>query len=66
MKTLWITLIALLGGFVAGLFLSEVIGVVSVLFFERAVGIKYLPVYLALLSAGAALLIDLTRRSRSR
>ena len=64
MKTLIITLIALAGGFLAGILLSEVIGVVGVLLFQRVVGIKFLPVYLAVLAAGAALTIQLVTRRR--
>lgn len=65
MKTLWITLLSAAGGFVAGLLLSELIGLVSVLIFNDPAGIKYLPVYLAALSGLAALVIDLARRSKT-
>lgn len=64
MKLAWITLIALAGGFVAGLLLSEVIGIVGFVVLRQAVGIKYLPVYLALLSAGVALVVALVSRRK--
>ena len=66
MKTFLITLLALAGGFLAGVLLSEVIGIVGVLVFQRVVGIKFLPVYLAILTAGAALVIQLSDRRRTR
>ena len=57
--------IALAGGFVAGILLSEVIGIAGMLLFQRAVGIKYLPVYLAIACAVIALIADLALRRRS-
>jgi hypothetical protein len=66
MKTLLITLLAIAAGFLAGLILSNVIGIVSVLVFQQPFGIKYLPVYLALLSGVIALAVNLNRRSKAR
>ena len=66
MKIFLITLLALAGGFLAGVLLSEVIGIVGVLVFQRVVGIKFLPVYLAILTAGAALVMQLATRRRTR
>lgn len=64
MKTriLLITLLALIAGFVIGIKLSEVIGIVGMLGFGRAVGIKYLPIYLAILSAIVVNLWDASAR----
>ena len=66
MKTLLITLLAIAAGFLAGLILSNVIGIVSVLVFKQPFGIKYLPVYLAVLSGVIALAYDLNRRSKAQ
>ena len=68
MKTriLLITVFALIAGFVLGIVLSEVIGIVGVLGFGRVVGIKYLPIYLAGLSAIAANLFDAYARRKSK
>lgn len=46
-------LIGLIGGVVAGLMLSEIISIVGYLMFDSAVGIKFLPIYLAILFAVA-------------
>ncbi len=51
MRTVTVVLLALLGGFVGGIVLSEIIGLVGVLLFDRPVGIRFLPLYLAGLSA---------------
>lgn len=68
MKTriLLITIIALIAGFVIGIKLSEVIGIVGVLGFGRAVGIKYLPLYLAIAAAILANLLDAATRRKSK
>ena len=68
MKTriLLITLLALIAGFVIGIKLSEVIGIIGVLGFGRAVGIKYLPIYLAILSAILANLWAASARRKSK
>lgn len=64
MRTLLITLLAIVIGFLAGLLLSEVIGIISVLVFQQPFGIKYLPVYLAVIAGVIALAVDLNRRSK--
>jgi len=66
MRTIVVTILALVAGFFAGLLLSEVIGISGFLLFQRAIGIKYLPVYLALACAGVALVADLAAQRRSR
>jgi hypothetical protein len=65
MRTFFITLIALLVGFLIGIVLSEWIGIIGVLGLGRAVGIKYLPVYTAISSAFLANLVDRSLRRRS-
>jgi Family of unknown function (DUF5957) len=47
-----------------GLMLSEIIGIVSYLVFDSAVGIKFLPIYLAILFAVAPA-VDARCRRRS-
>lgn len=64
MKTVGVTVLAIVGGLVAGLVLSEVIGIVGMLAFDTAIGFKFLPVYLAV--AGAVTAPLLYRRSRRR
>lgn len=57
-------LIGLIGGVVAGLMLSEIISIVGYLMFDSAVGIKFLPIYLAILFAVAPA-VDARCRRRS-
>lgn len=45
--------LGLLGGFFAGIIVSQVIGIVGVLIFQQPWGIKFLPIYTA--AAGAVL-----------
>jgi hypothetical protein len=66
MRTFVITLIAMLAGFLIGIILSEWIGIIGVLGFGRAVGIKYLPIYTAVSSALLANLVDRSLRRKSR
>lgn len=66
MRNILITVLALIIGFLIGITLSEVIGIVGVLGFGRAVGIKYLPVYTAIISAILANLVDRSLRNRSK
>jgi hypothetical protein len=58
-------LLGALAGVLIGLVASEVIGVVGVVAFDRAVGIRYLPLILAPIFAAGAVLLD-RRRDRSR
>jgi hypothetical protein len=58
-------LFGLIGGVVAGLMLSEIIGIVGYPVFESAVGIKFLPIYLAILFAVVAPIVDARFRRRS-
>ena len=57
-------LFGLIGGVVAGLMLSEIISIVGYLMFDSAVGIKFLPIYLAILFAVAPA-VDARCRRRS-
>ena len=66
MKTVGVTVVAIVGGLVAGLVLSEVIGIVGMLAFDTAIGFKFLPVYLAVAGAVAAPLLYRRSRRRSR
>lgn len=66
MRVLVISVIALVVGFIAGLVLSEMIGIIGFVGFHHAIGIKYLPVYLAMVSAIVANLLDSLIRRRSR
>lgn len=59
------TLLALICGFIGGIVLSEIIGIVSVLVFHHPFGIKLLPVYLAIVSAAIVLLVGLLGRRRA-
>ena len=64
MKTAGVTALAIIGGLIAGLVLSEIIGIIGILAFGTAAGIKFLPVYLAIACAVAAPVFH--RRSRRR
>jgi hypothetical protein len=48
-----------------GLMLSEIIGIVAYLAFDSAVGIKFLPIYLAILFAVVAPIVDMRFRRGS-
>jgi hypothetical protein len=65
MKTAVVTVLAVACGLVAGLVLSEIIGIIGMLVFGTAAGIKFLPVYLALACAVAAPVLCLRFRRRS-
>ena len=58
-------LLGLIGGVIAGVALSEIIGIVGYLVFDSAVGIKFLPIYLAIIFAVVALVVDARLRRRS-
>lgn len=46
----WV-LFGAVGGFVTGLLLSNIVGIISVILFDFSMGIKFLPFYLAILSS---------------
>jgi len=66
MKTAAMTVLAIIGGLLAGLMLSEIIGIIGMLAFGAAAGIKFLPVYLAIAAAIAAPVLYRRSRHRSR
>jgi hypothetical protein len=51
MRTVVAALLGLIGGVIAGVAVSEIIGIVGYLVFDSAVGIKFLPSHLAILFA---------------
>jgi len=66
MKTAGVAVLAIVGALIAGLVLSEIIGIVGMLAFGTAVGFKFLPVYLAIACAVAVPLLYRRSRRRSR
>ncbi len=64
MRAVTTVLLALIAGFAAGVVLSEIVGIVGLLVFDRLVGIRYLPVLTGLVSAAAVLLWN-QRRNQS-
>jgi hypothetical protein len=66
MRAVGVTILGIIGGFVAGLVLSDLIGIVGMLVFGTAAGLKFLPVYLALAGAVAAPLLHRRYRRRTR
>jgi hypothetical protein len=66
MRTAGVTVLAIVGGLLAGLVLSEVIGIVGMLVFGAAAGFKFLPVFLAIACGIAVPLLYRRSRRRSR
>lgn len=65
MNKVIVIILALIGGLFGGFVLSEVIGIIGKLAFDRAVGIKFLPIYTALACTLIALIVlQLRRRSK--
>ena len=65
MRTVRIIALALVGGFLGGIVLSAIIGIAGVLLFDRAIGVRFLPLYLAAACAGAAPVVDALVRCRA-
>ncbi len=65
MRTVVAALLGPIGGVIAGVAISEIIGIVGYLAFDSAVGIKFLPIHLAILIAVVALVVDARLRRRS-
>ena len=65
MRTVVAALLGLIGGAIAGVAISEIIGIVGYLVLDSAVGIKFLPIHLAILFAVVALFVDARLRRRS-
>ncbi len=57
MRTLFLLLLSMIGGFLLGILLSELIGILGYLILGKAVGMKFLPVILALVAAGSVFLL---------
>lgn len=66
MRTFAIALLGLIAGLVGGLVLSEIIGIIGFLLFDRLIGLWFLPVVLGVLCAVAAPLVDNRRRAAGR
>ncbi len=64
MRMVGVIVLALIVGFFLGMVLSQIIGITSMLLFDRAVGIKFLPLYSAL-ACGITLPSVLRRKARS-
>jgi Family of unknown function (DUF5957) len=62
-KTIAITVLALIGGFLAGIVLSEIIGIIGYFLFDSLIGFKLLPFVSALVAAGTAVVVA-RRRGR--
>jgi hypothetical protein len=65
MRTVTVTMLALVGGFLAGIVLSEIIGIVGFLLFDSVVGFKFLPVVSAVAAAVLAVVVNLRARCRA-
>ena len=57
MRAVGVSVMGLVAGLVAGILLSELIGIVGYLAAGRFVGVRYLPVYLGIVGAVAAPLV---------
>jgi putative tricarboxylic transport membrane protein len=66
MRSVALITLGLVGGFFVGIVLSEIIGVIGYLAFGRAVGIKFLALYLAAACAILAPIVDTASRRRAR
>jgi uncharacterized membrane protein YjjP (DUF1212 family) len=62
-KTIAIVVLALIGGFFAGIVLSEIIGIIGYFLFDSLIGFKLLPFVSALVAAGVAVAVA-RRRGR--
>jgi hypothetical protein len=61
-KRIAITALALIGGFFAGIVLSEIIGIIGYFLFDTLIGFKLLPFVSALAAAGTAVVVAGRRR----
>lgn len=66
MRSLIALVVGLAGGFLLGLVLSQVIAIVGLALVSQPVGIKFLPIYLALAGAVIAPLIEARNRRRAQ
>jgi hypothetical protein len=61
MKPVGIPILAAIGGFVVGMVLSEWIGIIGFLVTGEAMGIRYLPIFLAVMAGMIAIVVQLRR-----
>lgn len=61
MKLIGIPILAAIGGFVLGIVLSEWIGIIGFVVTGEAMGIRYLPLFLAVLAGMIAIVVQLRR-----
>lgn len=65
MRTVIALVVGLAGGFILGLVLSQVIAIAGLLLVNQAIGIKYLPIYLAIAGAVIAPIVEAQNRRRA-
>ncbi|MFI6577755.1 DUF5957 family protein [Nocardiopsis sp. NPDC050513] len=63
MRVLLMGVVGLVAGFLAGLVVDQIVGIISVLAFDQPVGIRGLPIILALVFCAGGLILG--SRSRS-
>ena len=63
MRMVSVIVLALIAGFCLGMVLFQIIGITGLLVFDRAVGIKFLPIYSAVV-CGVIVPIVLRRKAR--
>jgi len=59
-------IVGVIGGFVLGVALSSIIGIISVTIFRSPYGIKFLPYYMAVLCAIVVPIVDARARNDNR
>jgi len=65
MRTVVVTVLGLIGGFLVGIVVSEIIGIIGFLLFDSIVGFRFLPVISAVVAAAAAVIVNRRVRRRS-
>ena len=58
MKVGTYVILALAGGYITGIVMSELIDVIGYLWFDQEIGIKYLPIFTALITVVVMLVIN--------
>lgn len=58
MRLLLSILVGIFGGFILGIILSEFIGILGIIIFQKPIGIKYLPFYTAVMCTLIALIYN--------
>jgi len=66
MRTFIAIIVGLVGGFLLGIALSSMIGIISVTVFQNPFGIKFLPYYTAALCAVLVPIIDAKSESKRK